>query len=465
MAEEGGGGEPSFLAKMGGSFQTMCLGMVLFPVSLLLIGYNEKSYMCVHKNILYASEKAEVLNCHDKGHFIPDMVAYVACPIKEDSLMHFTPDSFGSASLGDSIQFRSVAGAQKAEMFQCVQSVREEVQKDKTKIKVYSYRAEWRSSHVDSSGFATTPQAMHAKRQGCPGFTHNPAWPQDVPEHVSGAMAHSIQLGPLTVGKDLLSGGGSGFGGLHADMSRPIPLQSFAHKFKAVHTLKSPPVHGYASIAPHNTAIGTTGSYIITCSDQRIGCVRISYYKNWDTGASVISAVQGGQSVPVDVPASWGCSADKYDALSGGVQTLQAFSTALEEANTTSTWIMRFVGLCFAWITVYCCFQPIAAAADGVGDCLRMIPCAGMCLEDMLEGVVGAVLCVVSCCFGCSCGLLVLGIVWLVMRPLIGSAMVLICGLLCAGAYFLAKQSKTNNKANDAEGERELLPTNGPEGA
>ena len=106
-----------------------------------------------------------------------DMVAYVACPIKEawvdgfctaernralncrasfvcvssgsksdvsnvqDSLMHFTPDSFGSASLGDSIQFRppclaralhdfcieakhctgrSVAGAQKAEMFQCV---------------------------------------------------------------------------------------------------------------------------------------------------------------------------------------------------------------------------------------------------------------------------------------------------------------------------------------------------------
>ena len=169
-----GGGEPSFLAKMGaklaclhrvkiseaikmvlilprqGSFQTMCLGMVLFPVSLLLIGcpgtvlgagfvcdlplsaslnffsgplikewdaattfllrvfpvqdvlvkggyisagvfecaaaraagdkrapahylftsvancdrmwcgrYNEKSYMCVHKNILYASEKAE----------------------------------------------------------------------------------------------------------------------------------------------------------------------------------------------------------------------------------------------------------------------------------------------------------------------------------------------------------------------------------------------------------------------
>ena len=64
----------------------MCLGMALFPCALLLIGcrglpfvrgcgawpsfgsvlgiwascrYNEKSYMCVHKNILYASKRAE----------------------------------------------------------------------------------------------------------------------------------------------------------------------------------------------------------------------------------------------------------------------------------------------------------------------------------------------------------------------------------------------------------------------
>ena len=51
--------------------------------------------------------------------------------------------------------------------------------------------------------------------------------------------------------------------------------------------------------------------------------MRLSYYKNWDTGASVISAVQGGsglpgssadqvqcvpegQTTPIDIPASWG---------------------------------------------------------------------------------------------------------------------------------------------------------------
>ena len=101
----------------------------------------------------------------------------------------------------------------------------------------------------------------------------------------------------------------------------------------------------------------------------------------------------------------------------GGVQSLQAFETSLEEANTarnqehcvypfaalpfssswhpttkSATWMLRFVGLCFAWMTVqpwlscksstarrlwakscsdrWCCFQPISTAADGVGDCL-----------------------------------------------------------------------------------------------
>mmetsp|Transcript_18625 Transcript_18625/g.43540 ORF Transcript_18625/g.43540 Transcript_18625/m.43540 type:complete len:457 (+) Transcript_18625:72-1442(+) len=447
MAEEGG--EPGVVQKMQGSCGTMCVGMALFPLSLLLIGYNEQSYVCVHKNILFASEKAQVVNCGDSPNWLPGETVFVSCPIKQESLMRFTPATFGSASLGNSIEFRSVAGAQKAEMFQCVQYVREEKQHDddKHKIKVYSYKMEWRSSHVDSSAYATTPQAMQAKRQGCMGFYHNPPWPQDVAQHVKSEMASSIQLGPLTVGGDLLSGGGSGSGGLYADMSRPVPLQHFAHKFKALHTLAGPPVHGFGSIAPTNTAVGPTGSYLVTCSQQRIGCLRISFYQNWDTGASVISAVQGGQTVPIDIPASWGCSADQYDAMSPGLSSLSAFSTALEEANTTSTWILRLVGLCFAWLTVWCCFQPISAAADGVGDCLRIIPCVGSCLEDMLEGVVDAILCVVSCAFGCSCGLLVLGIVWLVMRPLIGGVLLLICAVLAGASYYLAKQNKGEFRA------------------
>ena len=61
-------------------------------------------------------------------------------------------------------------------------------------------------------------------------------------------------------------------GRLYADMGTPVSLHSFQNKFKAAHTLggsrlsrilasceltgfwQGPPVHGYASITPHNTA-------------------------------------------------------------------------------------------------------------------------------------------------------------------------------------------------------------------
>lgn len=57
------------------------------------------------------------------------------------------------------------------------------------------------------------------------------------------------------------------------------------------------------------------------------------------------------------------------------------------------------LGLCFAALTVYCCFAPISAAADVVGDYIRCIPCVGETLEDLLEGMVDALLCAVSCAF------------------------------------------------------------------
>ena len=117
------------------------------------------------------------------------------------------------------------------------------------------------------------------------------------------------------------------------------------------------------------------------------------------------------------------------------------------EANSTSTWIIRVLGLCFTVVTVYCCFAPISAAADVVGDFLRCIPCVGETLEDLLEGMVDALLCAVSCAIGCSCGLLVIAITWLVMRPLIGGGVLLVCMVLFCCAYAIGQQNKSNRNA------------------
>ncbi|CAE7799685.1 unnamed protein product [Symbiodinium sp. CCMP2592] len=436
--------------KMSAAFGSLCLGIVLFPVSLAVLGYNEQLYMCTHKNILYAQKMAEVISCNEQQSFFPDMVVYLACPIHEDSLHVYTPASFGSSGLGQSITFRSSAGAQTAEMYQCVESSHEEKCGKDEKCRAYSYKMEWLRHPVDSNSFSMTGQAQQARQSGCPGFQGNPPWPHDVLPTVETSWAESIRAGPVTVSKSLLKGGNSQFSGLAPNMDRPVQLSSFANSFLPIHMLPiMPPRGGFSSVTTRTAAIDASGTKIVTCSQPRVGCLQIRYFKNWDASVSLISKIEGGYTVPMQVPASWGCSTSSFDALSAGSMSLASFSAQLEDANTTRTWFLRVLGLVFTWLTVYCCFQPIAAAADIVGDCLAYIPCVGEFMEDLLEGMVDTLLCMVSCGVGCSCGLLVIGIVWLFMRPLIGGGLLLVCVVLGICAFAVAHQHKANKDIND----------------
>ncbi|CAJ1363792.1 unnamed protein product [Effrenium voratum] len=287
------------------------------------------------------------------------------------------------------------------------------------------------------------------------------------------AQADQVRAGPLTIDKALLRGGSAS--GLGVNMGRPLNLQNFSKAFKNFDSLPGLPAHAMhhgvqarvhalslTSVTPNVAAVDMAGTSLVTCQMPRLGCLKIQFFKNWESSVSLMTAVQSGYTVPVDVPASWGCSPDKYQALEGGISSKQAFSTMLEEANTTSTWMMRFLGLCFAWIAVYCCFQPISASIDVVGDCLRIIPCVGGLLEDLLEGMVTCLLCVVSCCCGCSLGFLVIALMWLYMRPLIGGGLLAICLVLGIGGYFLAYQNKVNRPARTLEQGSELQKLNEP---
>ena len=117
------------------------------------------------------------------------------------------------------------------------------------------------------------------------------------------------------------------------------------------------------------------------------------------------------------------------------------------QMNSTTTWIIRILGLCFVAITIYCCFAPISAAADVIGDLIGCLPCVGDFLEDLLEGMVDTLLWIVSCALGCSCGLLVISLTWLVMRPLIGGGLLLVCLVLGCCAFAIAHQHKANRDA------------------
>eukprot|EP00438_Fugacium_kawagutii_P009639 Skav214988 [mRNA] locus=scaffold508:282856:291660:+ [translate_table: standard] len=159
-----------------------------------------------------------------------------------------------------------------------------------------------------------------------------------------------------------------------------------------------------------------------------------------------------------------GCGEDHFQSLEGGTISKKTFFSDMEDVNDSSLMMMRIVGLLLTWLAVYCCFAPIAGAIDvgrqscqsplddamafmaspkGNGDPgIRAIPCLGQFLEDLLEGMVTCILCVVSCGFGCSSGLFVIAVVWLYMRPLVGLGLMAFCAALAAGVYFLGQKSK-----------------------
>lgn len=321
-------------SKMANALPMCCLGILLFPVSLCVLGWNEVNSVCTHEQILYGQKMAEVIGCEPRNAWYQDMVVYMSCPVHEDSLQVFTPVSFSSSGLQDAISFRSASGSQKTEMFQCVETYRTEKTRDKETIKIYSYSMEWRSQPVDSSQFAYNGQAESARDRACPNFRQvgNPSWPADVPPSSSQDYAQSIRAGPLTIGHPLITGEGSLLGGLDPD--QPVRLSNFASRFRPFNQLPPhPPAGGFVSVTPQMAAIDPSGQYVVTCSTPTLGCLRISYKKNSATTVSVLSGVSGGYTKPIDVPSSWGCSAGKFEALIGKPMSLTQFASEFEEAG------------------------------------------------------------------------------------------------------------------------------------
>merc|ERR1712241_614087 len=106
----------------------------------------------------------------------------------------------------------------------------------------------------------------------------------------------------------------------------------------------------------------------------------------------------------------------------------------MEAESSAVTWIVRFAAIIFLWMGFCCIFKPLEVAAD-------CIPCIGPYLGNSVSCIISCVTCPVA--LGCGFG--VAGIVWVVMRPLIGGSMLVLFCLCFGGAFalkFLAKQKK-----------------------
>eukprot|EP00747_Dinoflagellata_sp_TGD_P113285 gnl/TRDRNA2_/TRDRNA2_171670_c0_seq6.p1 gnl/TRDRNA2_/TRDRNA2_171670_c0~~gnl/TRDRNA2_/TRDRNA2_171670_c0_seq6.p1 ORF type:complete len:475 (-),score=92.25 gnl/TRDRNA2_/TRDRNA2_171670_c0_seq6:278-1702(-) len=413
--------------KVVGAMQMCMLGICLFPIMLFICGWNEKNYVCTDKLILYVEANAKEVGCEVAKE---EELAFYSCPLEEDSLKNFTPsvwDSPGGNDWGAAITFKSTAAQQENEMYQCIEH-KKETKKDKKTYTTYSYSMEWRS---DMASYSTYHSSVQKIQKSCPGFTGvTKGLPSPLVVNPSTIKAGEVKAGAHTINEHLMSG---------FSVDTYVDLTSVAAEFGKTNALANATTETTLTASELTVCPGPSNQLntaLCTCAVPALDCVRISWKKSAATFATVIAKEDAAGSQEAEIPSSWLCSASKYARLFDSELTFEKTIETLHGENTVITWLLRIIGLLGAWGAVYCCLAPIATAADLVGDVLDMIPCIGGYLEDFIEGVVGTILCFISCSCGCSSALFVMAVVWFVMRPLYGGLLLLVVFLLigCAVA-------------------------------
>jgi len=460
--DDGGGAtyesnpEPGCGQKLQGAVCSFCLGIVLFPLSLYLLGWNEKNFVCTQKQIYFAETNAQAWPCGTVAAptTLPEDELYqFSCPFDQSSFKEYTASFFnpivlttsyaGLGPLFDSFRFSGLGAKQHAEIYACIETEHQRTTgsgQQRRTVTTYSYSIDWTQS---PAAFHTvlTGQNLADATAACGAVQLQTEWTPPFPAFIDDGdntdFADDVTAATIR---------------LPGSWIHEIPVQEIVTST----LLLTPPPASAVPVQDWRVDLGTVvGATLTNCAAVPVlGCVRLSYKTTAATQASVISVVGPGKlAAPEVTPVDWLCAEDTYYAFypSTSAMTLEQMIAAQHSENSVQAWIIRVAGLMMAWAAVFCCFSPVTFAADVLGDCLNFIPCVGGIMEDVVEGMVNAVVCVLSCSIGCSSGLCVIAIVMIVMRPLVGGLLFLVVGCILAGACAFSHSAPKNEKRGGEE--------------
>jgi len=364
----------------------MC-GFLMAPFillgALILVGWNEKRAVCEAKAILAGEAAVEEVGCTSAYEMSGELVL-LSCELQTSGLRPLNPPD-GRDFAG--VNFRGLGLRVTSEMYQCLETERSETRSNtagggKTTIKTYSYRRDWSSTQAT---FRATSAARESSNWAVAcDRTENPSWPLEVPKG-STEYAQSAAVGPYTVGSTLI---------------RNVALNS------PVEPERAPPPSIWQKVGA-----GVYESNRWRRSTSGIGDVRVRLYGNdWNKPTyTVLGENLDGTIGKWEAPASWLCSGETLATMEAGSVTSSDIFSKMKSANSFLTWVLRFIGFLILWLGFSCFCRPLEVLVD-------CIPFCGPFLGDIVE----AVACCVACLPATACFLVVAGIVWVVMRPVVG---------------------------------------------
>mmetsp|Transcript_18358 Transcript_18358/g.52527 ORF Transcript_18358/g.52527 Transcript_18358/m.52527 type:complete len:428 (+) Transcript_18358:101-1384(+) len=397
--------------------------LVLLGASYLL-GWNERTAVCQTRAIDAANEEVEELGCDSTKD---GTLVMFACDMKRDGLdigdhwegfhrlNNFLPGTFEYTGTGLEVS---------VEMLQCVehQHTSEHERSDGTKVKTttYSYAMEWVGHHVDTMSFHEKHGRLY--KAACGTVNDNPAWPHDTPQGTTSIYAPKVQVGAYTLDQWAV---------------KEIPIDAPVHltHFKA----------GWdpAGTGVFQNALHTAKSQHLIAAHQPgadIGLLKVKFFgTDWSRKKlTVLGHGHAGRISKWTAPSSWLCEGYQVWHISRrAIEKEDLFQEFHDTADTTLL-LLRIVGFCLMWLGWFMFGKPLGAFAD-------MIPLCGPCLGDAID----AITCAVSCMPATACCLLVAGVVWVVMRPLVGGPMLL--GAVAIIAFMIYQKMQAQPKTNEQQ--------------
>jgi hypothetical protein len=388
----------------------VCIAPVIVLGAVCVLGWNEQRAVCESKAITQGLDEVLEIGC-DSSTAGDDSLVLFSCPLSQNGLTPFTAPNSDFSSV---LSYTGTGLSTTVEMYQCVEHKSSTTKKDSvgggtTTVTTYTYSTEWRSDRVDSSSFAKKGSASYIDNCG----VDNPIWPAALPSS-GNQYAPSVEVGAFTIGSSYVS---------------MVPLNT------PVMASGTPAVNGWYTNG--NTYMSDTWEV----GSRSIGQVRVSFKgTDWSNPmVSVLGENNGGVVSKWTASDSWLCSGFSLASLRSGTVDKDAFFEDLQAASDATTYIIRIVGFLAIWFACSRIGGPLEIAAD-------CIPCVGPCLGD----AVNSILCCITCPPACGCALGVIGVVWVVMRPMVGIPLMLIFLCTCGGSVGYVVYSRMNKKGNEA---------------
>lgn len=396
-------------SRLGNSFVTaFCVAPAVILCTCFVLGWNERRAVCDMRAIAEGKEKVQDSGC-DATTGDGELILF-SCDLKRTGLPTFT----ATGDFSSELSFQGVGLRTEVQIYQCVENQKTTTKKNNvgggtTKTTTYTYERRWVSSPVDSSRFSKKNSDNY--RDNCGAGVENPGWPSGAPQ-ASTVWASSGAVGPYTVPE--------------VPFLQRVPLNDPL-------VAASTPSGWVRSDSEYTKNSNYTNN---------LGAVKATFYGNdWNqTMLTVLGLNSGGSLGRWTASDSWLCSGFTLAELRVGSFDKDVLFAAMEAESSAITWILRFVALVVLWMGCCCIFKPLEVVAD-------CVPFIGPYLGDSVSCIISCV----TCPLACACGLGVAGVVWVVMRPMVGIPMLVVFCLCFGGAIALKVYAKGQKDAGGAD--------------